>query len=116
MIGRRSQSSVWGPRGNFGGLGRVGRDATSGTEMVYSTALQKQPPLRVKGVVGSAAMVVCFGFVGVIINFYGVDGAWTCNSKNEAFLDVWSLAGNFKKHCCCGVITLGSSGRGHIGI
>ena len=47
----------------------MGRDANSGTETVYLTALQKQPPLRVKGVVGSDAMGTCFWFLRFIISF-----------------------------------------------
>lgn len=51
-------ASVRGPRGYLGDLGRRGRDSRAGTAMVYLTALQKQPPLRVKGVAGKLAIEI----------------------------------------------------------
>lgn len=62
---------------------------------MYLTALQKQPPVRVNGVVGSVAMGICFGFVGFEINFYRGDGVYTCNSGNEAFFNRLVVGGGF---------------------
>lgn len=64
MMGRCLKTLLCGPRGSLGGLGIRGLDSRPGTEMVYLTALQKQPPVRVNGVIGSVAMGMCFEFVG----------------------------------------------------
>jgi len=40
----------------LGGSWVRGREESAGTEMVYCIALQKQPPWRTKGVVGSEAI------------------------------------------------------------
>jgi hypothetical protein len=60
MMGNRFVTSVCGPSGFFGGSGTRGREASAGTEMVYRTALQKQPPRSVKGVAGrDAILLIC---------------------------------------------------------
>jgi hypothetical protein len=56
MIGKCSETGVWGPKGRFGGSWVRGREERAGTEMVYCIAWQKQPPWRMKGVVGSEAI------------------------------------------------------------
>lgn len=90
IMGRRWETSLCGPRGFLGGLGRRGRDARSGTETVYLTALQKQPPVRVKGVVGSVAIGVVLSLLDFKLTSTEAMKSGLVTVKMKLSWDVWS--------------------------